>query len=313
MKRHHVGIRGVRRMGRDGDCAPFCVKCHNRMRLNGNSKTRQSFRCSICEIYISTRFEPSVHTPLGETRPYCVMCRVAMSKRGKNDSGIQIFSCLTCKVKVVSRRSRSKPNLLPPPRSRRNPPPDSSPCCIKCHVQMSTRGQFSSGAIGYCCWRCGSAARSFYVYPWRDVRTSRAHPSDHIPYCATCRVKMYRAFITTATERNRRYKCPKCKVSVSGHHRGVLTRRGTYSNGEALLAFIGSQIPGHIAGELRTEATQSIACDLLLRKIRPQDLSRRQVNAYIRKSYGMCDDRFRFVSLEKPLPSGDRFGDLLEG
>jgi hypothetical protein len=124
---------------------------------------------------------------------------------------------------------------------------------------------------------------------------------------------MYRAFITTAAERNRRYKCPRCKVSVSSHHRGVLTRRGTYSNGEELLAFIGSQIPGNISGELRAEATQSIACDLLLRKISPQDLSRRQVSAYVRKGYGMSDNRFAFVSLDRPLGGGGRFEDLLEG
>jgi tRNA(Ile2) C34 agmatinyltransferase TiaS len=314
MKRQQVGTRGVRRLGREGDCAPLCVKCQGRMRLNGHSKGKQWFRCSRCVITIATQYEASIHSPLEENRPYCLKCRRAMAKRGTSDLGVRVFSCLTCKIKVISRRLRPTPKFPKVPHPRIWPlVPDTNPWCIKCRVPMHTHEHFPTGAVGFTCRRCHSGARSFYVRPWCDVRSSRELPSDHIPYCVSCQIKMHRGPMTSASARNQRYKCPRCKVSVSAHHRGVLTRRGANSNGDELLTFISSQIPGNISGEIRAEVTQSIACDLLLRKIRRHDLIRRQVNTYIRNSYGMCDDRFRFVSLEKPLPSGGRFEDLLEG
>jgi hypothetical protein len=88
--------------------------------------------------------------------------------------------------------------------------------------------------------------------------------------------------------------------------------RSAGDRGVYLLAFVFEVIPANLPAEVREEAAQALALDLLKKRRRRSTLTPKVVRKYVRDAYGFSNSK-RFISLEAPTRGGSPFGAMLEG
>jgi hypothetical protein len=88
-------------------------------------------------------------------------------------------------------------------------------------------------------------------------------------------------------------------------------RYGSDAAARDLMLYATSRIPAHLPADVREEAAQAIAVDLLAGQIARDDLSPPAVRRYVSDAYGLQGYRFR--SLDAPVRDGDgrTLGELL--
>lgn len=175
------------------------------------------------------------------------------------------------------------------------------PCCATCRRPFQTFGQ------RWRCQRCGVCIKKRRG----PARVTHPLPAEIVarPFSLCCRVEMMRHGGSTWNGRYYAYWKCSClrtfclvKPKTTAPAVEFSPRRLDDDGARDLLADIARQLPRYLPPDAREDARQEIALAILEGR-RP---GRRDVNRIAAEALGMTQNRFRFRSLDAPIPGTER-------
>lgn len=297
-----------------------CPRCGGHAHKNGIKRDRQVYKCTICRRHSRGPIQPvdGATRTCPFTNPWCVVCRRAMKKAGKNVHGVQEYLCGKCRAYYRDGR-----RLIGEVTGGR-PGEPSNPWCAKCRRPMGKTGKRGASPQLYRCARC-KAQCAAYGKPrkrkqarQRDAARLQAAPLVRCPSCPGRTIKY------GAMNGKQRYRCTLCHRYCYGplqpkarptHWKTKRTwARRAQQMGDELLSVIAPVVIAKAPPDLHDDLIQEIALAALEGNVDPLNVAA-SLATYRSRINRLSSDTKKFVPIDSTVPGTNRltYADVLVG
>lgn len=256
---------------------PLCPRCGGPSVRNWLRKNRQRFRClGECKryFYLGGTIRPQRDCSLN---PCCVACRTPMRRRGRDSKGRQNYDCRTCRGLYYGRPIRKVDRSL-----------QTNPRCPRC-AGLSRKAGIYKGKQMFACK--GECRRGFVGQPTETVN----------PPCPRCSGRGIKSGFSGGKQL---YRCKgECGRFYSLSIRQLRAFKAQLEGAELYEAI--ARAVASLPPDVREEVTQEMAVAALQGEIDLSDIAS-MVAFYRRKVMRQMGDRYKFVSLDQPIPGTER-------